>query len=89
MNRRSFVKKLGLLCLAPFVPKVFFESSEASGGIIPMDATTDAAMFWGTPGESVVSSSAFEELEEVYFDGDPIFFDNRRVLTDGVRLIVK
>ena len=26
MNRRSFVKKLGLLCLVPFVPTVFFES---------------------------------------------------------------
>ena len=86
MNRRSFVKKLGLLCLAPFVPKVFFESSEASGGIIPMD---DESLLWGTPGESVVSRSAFEELEEVYFDGDPIFFDNRRVFTDGVRLIAK
>jgi len=26
MNRRSFIKKLGLLSLVPFVPTVFFES---------------------------------------------------------------
>ena len=25
MNRRSFIKKLGLLGLVPFIPKVFFE----------------------------------------------------------------
>jgi len=83
MNRRSFVKKLGLLCLAPFVPKVFLSNDQY--GEFPITSHS-------LPIRKVVvpdSGSVLDKVEKVYFGGDPVFFDDRRVFTDGVRLIAK
>jgi len=90
MNRRSFVKKLGLLCLVPFVPTVFLSEP------IPIDAPTEKFASTGEFFKAVMQAQTggyvdprLLPAEPVYFGGDPVFFDNRRVLTDGVRFIVK
>jgi len=89
MNRRSFVKKLGLLCLVPFVPKVLLSKlAPPSGGLM-----------LGVPGESIVSgrigmSGALIDsdggflipreisrraLEQVYFGLEPVTFKGKPV----------
>jgi len=90
MNRRSFVKKLGLLCLAPFVPKVFLS------GPVPIEAPVEKFASSGEFFKAVMQAQTggyvdprLPPAEPVYLDGDPVFFNDRRVFTDGVRLIAK
>ena len=75
MNRRSFVKKLGLLCLVPFVPTVFLS------GPVPIEApavklATEEML--GDGGYYVPAEFA-QMMEQLYLDDDPIFFEGKPV----------
>jgi len=93
MNRRSFVKKLGLLCLVPFVPKVLLSNDQDGEFPIPKHSLPIRveSVTYNHDDKVMVpdSGSVLDKVEKVYFDGDHVFFNDRRVFTDGVRFIVK
>jgi len=83
MNRRSFVKKLGLLCLVPFVPTVFLSEP------IPIDAPTEkfaSSGSWyateemlGDGGYAVPKEFSKMILEQLHSGGEPVIFKGKPV----------